>query len=29
MTALDISAFPADSNGGCAIVSFDIQRDDG
>ena len=28
-TALDISGFPASSNGGCPITSFDIQRDDG
>jgi hypothetical protein len=28
-TSLDISAFPTASNGGCPVVSFDVQRDDG
>lgn len=26
---LDVSDFPESSNGGCSIVSFDYQRDDG
>lgn len=28
-TVIDISNFPSSSNGGCTIVSFDIQRNDG